>query len=313
MGIAAPMLVEIFHLERLTAILDHPPMHSVRAQFLGFCEDASTIQVGGSGGSAPGAGGGGGGVVGSARSRGGDGGRGGDIKIAGQPGTAPGAGGGGAGAIGDGARGGEGGGGGEQVSGFFRVEDLPPEIHVHVGQGGLGSEGDGGDGGDTTFGNLLRARGGKGGKAGRSSSGDGQPTEEGVSCGVQISALLAAEQALIRQDGLLYLTAGGFEHINATSFPVEAGAVLAGTVSFQNFAPDTRITLTCRVISASGETLSLTPFEVMSGPRREVMRPSFAHVARWTADAPGVWRVVIESGTTELATLPIEVKLSPDR
>jgi hypothetical protein len=312
-GMAAPMLVEIFHLERLTAILDHPPMHPVRAQFLGFGGDAQTFQIGGAGGSAPGSGGGGGGVLGSAHSRGGDGGKGGDISLAGRPGTAPGAGGGGAGAVGDGAVGGEGGGGGEQVFGFFRVEDLPAEIPVHVGAGGLGSEGDGEDGGDTTFGDLLRARGGKGGKAGRSTSEGRTATEEDISLGLRISALLAAEHVLIRQDGLLYLTAGGFERLDVAAFPTETAVVIAGTISFGSIAPETSLTLTSRVISASGEVVSQASFEVTSGPGRNVARPCFAHLVGWTADSPGVWLVVIASGSLELATLPIEIKLSPAR
>lgn len=312
-GMAAPMLVEIFHLERLTAILDHPPMHPVRAQFLGFCEDASTIQLGGLGGSAPGAGGGGGGVIGSTRARGGDGGWGGDISLAGRHGTSRGAGGGGAGAIGDDSVGGDGGGGGEQVVGFFRVEDLPANIPIRIGAGGLGGEGDGEDGGDTTFGDLMRARGGKGGRAGRWDSGERFVTEDDLYRGLRVSALLGAEHVLIRQDGLLYLTAAGFEHINATTFPMEIAVAIAGTITFGSVAPETRMALTSRVVSESGNVVSQTSFEVTSGPHRKVARPCFAQLVRWIADGPGVWLLVIASGEIELANLPFEIKESPIR
>ncbi len=314
-GMAAPMRVEIFHLERLTAILDHPPMRTVRAQFLDFGGDAPTNQLGGLGGAGPGAGGGGGGVLGSAWSRGGDGGRGGDISLAGRDAVWPGAGGGGAGAIGDGAVGGEGGGGGELVIAAFRLEDLPAEIPIHIGAGGLGGEGDGQPGGDTTFGDLIRARGGKGGRAGRSTETPRArfATEEDLAHGLHVSSLLAAEHVLIRQDGLLYLTAGGFEHIEASAFPVEAAVVIAGTISFGSVAPETQLALTSRVTSASGEVVFESLFEVTSGPRRNVTRPCFAHVVRWGANAPGVWKVIVSSGSIELFALPIEVKQSPAR
>ncbi|MFL9668977.1 hypothetical protein WIX39_018655 [Variovorax sp. AB1(2024)] len=310
-GMAAPMLVEIYHLERIVAILDHPPMHTARAQFLGFGGEAPSIQNGGLGGSGLGAGGGGGGVIGSANSRGGDGGKGGNISSVGGPGTAPGAGGGGAGAEGEGAVGGEGGGGGESVVGIFNVADLPKEIPIHIGAGGRGGNGNGEDGGDTTFGDLLRARGGKGGRAGRSTSGERTATADDLSMGLRISALLAAEQVLIRQDGLLYLTACGFEHLSFAQYPAEANIVLAGSLYFGRVEPETRLTLTARVISEAGRVASETLFVVASGPSRAVTRPNFAHLVQWTADAPGVWLVVIASGPFELATLPIELKSLP--
>ena len=92
---AAPLAVDLYHLERVTAILDGPAMAEVRKQFLGVdYEERPLVELGGQGGSAPGAGGGGGGAVGSS-ARGGDGGPGGRLVFAGSPGLAPGSGGGG--------------------------------------------------------------------------------------------------------------------------------------------------------------------------------------------------------------------------
>lgn len=65
---ASPLAAELFHLERLTAILDRPNMVSVRRQFLGIGDnDESPLVLGGTGGNAPGAGGGGGAALESVR------------------------------------------------------------------------------------------------------------------------------------------------------------------------------------------------------------------------------------------------------
>jgi hypothetical protein len=65
-ALAEPAEVHLFHLERITAILDAPEMAQVRQQFLGIeVERAEPISLGGLGGNALGAGGGGGGVIGS--------------------------------------------------------------------------------------------------------------------------------------------------------------------------------------------------------------------------------------------------------
>ncbi len=86
------------------------------------------------------------------------------VCLGGEGGKAPGAGGGGGGAVGVGAGGGAGGSGGEVASHVLRAEDLPNAVQITVGRGGKGGTNGGGeDGGDTTFGDLLRARGGRGG------------------------------------------------------------------------------------------------------------------------------------------------------
>ncbi|MEA2911291.1 MAG: hypothetical protein QOJ15_3372, partial [Bradyrhizobium sp.] len=212
--LAVPFEVEIYHLERVTMILDKPEMASVRKQFLNIGDDIPTLlMAGGGGGLAPGAGGGGGAAL-AAGAFGGTGGRGGNIRLEGQPGQTPGAGGGGAGAIGDNAIGAEGGGGGELVIGVFRAGDLPPSIEITIGEGGKGGAPGqpGQDGGDTSFGKLLRARGGQGGQVGRSTS-TRAVTHEDVKSGLRVCGAYLTECAHVK-NGLLYLLSAGWENFS---------------------------------------------------------------------------------------------------
>ncbi|WP_019216549.1 hypothetical protein [Legionella tunisiensis] len=129
------------------------------------------IDLGGKGGSAPGAGGGGGGVLGSYYSKGGDGGKGGDlITLTGVDATAPGAGGGGAGALGDGAIAAGGGEGGELIRKTVNLRNFH-HIEFEIGEGGKSGQ----DGGDTIVKfvshdnqiiDTLRAKGGRAGAPG---------------------------------------------------------------------------------------------------------------------------------------------------
>ena len=183
--LASPTPVDIFHLERVTTIVDSPPMKGVRKQFLNIdYDEPTTVNLGGQGGKAPGAGGGGGAAIGSGAT-GGAGGPGGNLTFGGGPAQAPGAGGGGAGAVGHATMGGEGGGGGECVEETISTSELrmagwDGKIETEVGEGGHGGETDGESGGDTIArfrrydGQVLKeikTRGGKGGKTGR---GDGR-------------------------------------------------------------------------------------------------------------------------------------------
>ena len=91
-ALAHPTVPELYHLERITTILDSPAMATVREQFLDIAVgDQPSIHLGGHGGHGPSAGGGGGGAIGT-NATGGRGGPGGDIKLQGTPGKAPGAG-----------------------------------------------------------------------------------------------------------------------------------------------------------------------------------------------------------------------------
>ena len=166
---AEPLVVELYHRDRITTILDTPDMASVRQQFLDIEADSRpAIHLGGEGGRAPSAGGGGGAAIGP-RSQGGRGGDGGGRRIedgeytlpwiedVSRPqfmdqqfqqgweeflGFVPGAGGGGAGAIGDGVSGGDGGSGGEWVSAQIDMAALRnagfDRIEYTVGKGGAG-------------------------------------------------------------------------------------------------------------------------------------------------------------------------------
>lgn len=61
---AAPVTVQLFHLERVTAILDAPEMATVRQQFLDIETESAALSLGGLGGIGIGSGGGGGGAIG---------------------------------------------------------------------------------------------------------------------------------------------------------------------------------------------------------------------------------------------------------
>jgi hypothetical protein len=63
-ALAGSIIIDLYHLERITTILDAPDVASVRQQFLDMePEGTAPIYLGGLGGSAPGAGGGGGGAI----------------------------------------------------------------------------------------------------------------------------------------------------------------------------------------------------------------------------------------------------------
>lgn len=222
--IAGTFVTELFHLERLTTILDDPAMAKVREQFLDIVSDqASVLHLGGVGGLAPGAGGGGGAALGNAT--GGAGGPGGNITfLDGSPGQAPGAGGGGVGVVGEGAIGGEGGGGGEHLHVTFGPEELSGVHHFdfHVGEGGRGGPG------EDTIVNLcaedgtvlrqLRATGGRVGAAPYCPPPRRTPVQADLDAGLKVTAMFAAEFIRSR-DGLWTIVEGGWDWVQVTSVP----------------------------------------------------------------------------------------------
>jgi hypothetical protein len=310
---ALPLLVELFHLERLTAILDRPGMMAVRKQFLNIDDDSSgpiVIELGGSGGQGMGAGGGGGGAFGG-RATGGAGGQGGDIHLAGKPGEAPGAGGGGAGAVGEAAVGGEGGGGGEVRFGVFLAEDLPTTIEIKVGAGGQALPGaDGQDGEGSSFGDLLVAKGGKGGRAGKPGLLGRQATARDLSAGLGVCGIYLAECCHIRQ-GMLDLLSAGWEWWNAPPLPTNTQWPVAFTVSMGCIEPGESLIVFVIVKDPSGiERLR----EGVSLPRGPISPTAFRHgivALQFPIDNTGVWSVTIESGAHILTALPIEVRCLP--
>jgi hypothetical protein len=305
--LATPLLVELYHLEKLTAILDSPAMSAVRKQFLDFdLDDEPTLILGGQGGMAPGAGGGGGAAIGT-NARGGDGGKGGRTSLRGQDGQTPGAGGGGGGAMGEHAQGGEGGEGGEIVSAWLRGEDLPPTVKITPGRGGKGGEfgGDGAQGEDSAFGDLLRAKGGRGGRAGH--VGVRRPANvEDISAGLQVCSIYLAECVHMKQ-GLLYLLGAGWEHYQVPHLPFELQWPLICSVSLGRFEERVSLEMTFVVTAPTGIVASRQAELLYTGEPRSVRRPNVMTALKFTAAEEGIWRISILSGEIPLAEMPIEI------
>jgi hypothetical protein len=312
-ALAAPVTVQLFHLERVTAILDAPEMATVRQQFLDIEAESPALSLGGLGGIGIGSGGGGGGAIGPAAT-GGSGGPGGDvIDLSGTAGTAPGAGGGGAGAVGDGAIGGEGGGGGEYVSGTFGPDALNGVHHLafQVGQGGVGGPGE-----DTVVnfcaedGSVLRQIKAKGGLPGAPPYVPPQsrkPTSDDLNGGLKVTSILAAEY--IRQrDGLWTIVEGGWDWITASTSPfrlplpifleMNTGTITAGTVldvQIDVRTPD-------RFLTDQRSLLLL----VEDAPIRRSRTTALIELVGSTA---GICRIEVMAAGTMVGELAIEVRL----
>jgi hypothetical protein len=314
-GSAAPTIVELYHLERITAILDTPDMASVREQFLDIeAQSSPSINLGGQGGAAPGAGGGGGGAMGS-NAMGGRGGPGGDINLYGTPAEAPGAGGGGAGAIGDGAVGGEGGGGGESVSVTLGPDEIGPDSGIHhfeirVGKGGVGSPGE-----DTILnlcdkdGHVLRsivARGGEAGAPPYALRPSRSPIDEGPRGGLKVTGFIAAE--FIRgRDGLWTVVDGGWDWIQTAATPFRVTLPLLVEIETGTIEPGTILDLKLVVRSPDG-------FQVHEKGQAISVHDSLARRSRFvvtlelSGSQPGLWRVQVLAGRRLVGEFPIEIR-----
>ncbi|MEH1948220.1 MAG: hypothetical protein V7K77_14895 [Nostoc sp.] len=297
--------VELFHLERITTILDQPEMAVVRKQFLGIdYAEMISLLLGGRGGEAPGAGGGGGGVLGFG-GQGGDGGCGGNVSLNGQPGQAPGGGGGGGGAIGDKATAGEGGEGGEVIRAFFRAEEIPDTVEIKIGSGGRGGEngGTGEDGGDTIFGNLLRAKGGRGGQAltqaqplfGKSSDKE-----------IWISSALLANYAEIR-DGLLYTLGCGWEAYIVPDFPTIVHGYFLFVVESNEVKPETKQELFIKIFNSEYTVAFESSIYVDMQGVYKIVRQKIVFPFQVEVSIPGIWSIQILSGNDELVQVPFEI------
>ncbi len=308
-----PTDVWLYHLERITTILDAPDMAKVREQFLDIeAESSPTYDLGGKGGDAPGAGGGGGGAIGPNAS-GGSGGPGGNINLHGSPGQAPGAGGGGAGAVGEGAIGGEGGGGGESVSATLGPEDFAQGFHhleIQVGKGGVGGHGE-----DSVVnvcdesGRVLKSIVAKGGKAGAPPyvpPPSRAPTEEDLKAGLRVSGILAAEIIRFR-DGLWTVVEGGWDCWSATTNPfraplpllveVETGAIEAGTV------------LDLKLVARNPDGFQADVRQQLVAVQDTLVRRSrFCLTLELSGSQPGLWRVEVLGGDQVIGAFPIEIR-----
>lgn len=299
--------VDLYHLERITTILDQPGMAAVRAQFLGIVDEQEILVLGGEGGNAPGAGGGGGAALGMG-AIGGRGGRGGDIRLDGLPGRLPAAGGGGGGAQGPDAIGGEGGGGGEFVEMTIRAEDMPGVVNIRIGAGGLGGEAgmDGQTGGDTELGDLVRAKGGEGGRAGYDPHAR-VASRRDVNEGLRVSSIWLAE-AVRMKNGLIDLWGGGWTFFNVPELPFKAEWPLVGTVCFPESASAARFEFCATVTDPLGARIASSTF-VVSRPDGSVGASNWFVPLNFELTMQGVWSVSVGSGSLKLSEIPIEVVL----
>lgn len=310
--LAGSAVAEIYHLERITHILDAPEMTTVRKQFLDIdWDDGSRVNLGGQGGLAPGAGGGGGGAIGEG-ARGGPGGAGGNIHIEGGDGTAPGAGGGGAGAIGPGAVGGEGGGGGEYVS---EVIDFAsdPELHhieLRVGRGGDGP------GEDTIVnlcdesGRVLRSIVAKGGKMGAPAyvpPVSRPPSANEVSAGLRVTSIIVADVVHWR-DGLWSILCGGIDWFSFGTSRFRGSFPLFIEMNTAGIEPGTLLEMKLIVKDPSGfqVTSKAIQVEATSGL---VGRSRLSTDVEYNGSRAGVWRVQVFAGEAILGEYPFEVRL----
>lgn len=280
---AAPLAADLYHLERITAILDSPPMSDVRKQFLGIeSDDQTTLMLGGQGGLAPGAGGGGGG------------------------------------AYGENARGGQGGSGGDQVyvgigpdeaaalrkAGFERME-------IRVGEGGRS----GGPGEDsivnfiTADGTVLKSIVAKGGKPGAPPA-DGHLGREAeardIESGLRVTTLTLADCVQLK-NGLLYLLSAGWEHFRFPRIPFEAKWPLVCSIDTGSIEPGSALAFKVTVTDPAGFHVLEEPFSVVccASP---VSRPNLMVPISFAGSQTGVWTIRIESGALVFAELPIEIR-----
>lgn len=336
--LAQPIVVELYHLERITTILDSPPMAKVREQFLDIQADSSpTVNLGGEGGAAPGAGGGGGAGIGprACGGRGGDGGKfhyfgpdpvpldviertlreardGGDLP--------PGAGGGGGGAIGKGAVGGDGGTGGDGVRAAVPV--TPGDIlEIEVGQGGKASTLPGqhpGSGSDSvvrirspdgTVKGTIRAEGGRGARAGNLPEGVAEISQADLDGGFEISSLMLANVFELR-DGCVYMLGGGWATFNVPQLPLDTTWAFLCTASWRaldSTAPrGVQICLLDPHRTEVSRIALVLPLEASRGTNYHWTRVIGAPLNR-----EGRWLIRAQSGEFLLSQIEVNVMLTP--
>lgn len=322
-ALAKPISAEIYHLERITAILDSPQMSAVRQQFLDIETDNSPpVHLGGQGGQAPGAGGGGGGAIGP-NATGGLGGPGGQINLHGSDAKAPGAGGGGGGAIGEGADGGDGGSGGEIISVLLGPDEIGPgsglhHMEIQVGKGGLGGQdgGLGGPGQDTIVnlfdeeGRVLRSIVAKGGEAGASPvapHSSGIPTEDDLRNGLKVTCILAAEFVRVK-NGLVTVLDGGWAYWTATTNPFRIALPLLVELETGTIAPEIVLGFKLVVNNPDGFQVLEQLHDVVVSDGL-VRRSRFVAVLEFSGSVPGIWQVQILAGFILIGEFPIEIRM----
>lgn len=311
--------VELFHLERITAILDTPEMAQIREQFLDIrTQSEPVLKLGGEGGKGPGSGGGGGGAIGPGAT-GGAGGPGGEIHLHGSPGESPGAGGGGTGAVGKGAVGGEGGGGGETVvvEQAVRLTGSKKRAHrldIHIGKGGIGGPGE-----DTVVnvcdedGHIIeshRARGGVAGKSGHVPPPSRIPTKDDLQAGLIVSSVVASA-ALHEKNGLWTIIDGGWDWIAVDTNPFRVELPLLIEIETGSISPETYLELQLMVQSPTGFTVCNEKF-LLQVPVQLVRRTRACIRLDFTGSAGGIWHVLILAGEHIMRDFLIEIRMPTD-
>jgi hypothetical protein len=313
---AAPTVVEIYHLERITTILDTPAMAKVREQFLDIqAESSQSLDLGGRGGAALAAGGGGGGAIGP-DATGGKGGPGGNINVLGTPGEAPGAGGGGIGAIGNGAVGGEGGGGGDSVDFTLGPDEIGPDsgfhhLEIQIGRGGIGGPGE-----DTIAnlcdkdGHVLRSIIAKGGKVGAPvylTPPHRIPTDEDLGAGLKVAGILAALFIRRSRDGLWTVVDGGWDWVQQETNPFRVLLPLLIEIETGRIEPATLLDL--KLVVRNPDWFQVHEQEqVVAVEESLVHRSRFAVVLDFSGSQPGLWHIEILAGRQVIGQYPIEIR-----
>jgi hypothetical protein len=280
---AAPLAVDLYHLERIATILDSPPMAEVRRQFLDIePDDQASLLLGGQGGLAPGAGGGGGG------------------------------------AYGDNAQGGQGGSGGEQVYVGIGPDEAAAlrdagfkRMNIRVGKGGQS----GAPGEDSVVdfvtgdGTVLKSIVAKGGKAGASprQGATGRDAEAGdIDSGLRITTLTLAECWQL-SNGLISLLGAGWEHYQFQTIPFEVDWPLVCSIDTASIEAGSVLVFSATVEDPAGLQILEEPFSILCGGGL-VSRPTVVVPIRFSGSQTGVWVIRIVSGAIVLAELPIEIK-----
>ena len=314
-SLAVPLYVELYHLERVTALLDRPGMAKVREQFLDIeAESASVFQLGGLGGAAPSAGGGGGGAIGP-NAKGGRGGPGGDIRDLGNLSTAPGAGGGGAGAVGKDAFGGDGGGGGDQVVFTLEGEDLARADHLdfRVGKGGVGGPGE-----DTIVnvcdkdGHILRSVIAQGGQAGTGPYVPPRgrvPTNHDIAAGLKVTGIITGEFIRFR-DGVWTVVNGFWDWVRQDTNPFRISIPLLVEVDTGSIESGAILMLKILVRSPNGFHVHEQE-QLLTVVAGSIKKSRFLAGLEFSGSELGVWRIQIVAGPQVIGEWLFEIQAPP--
>ena len=266
--------VDLFHLERITAILDRPEMKDIRTRFLDMADDEPIVlNFGGGGGNAPGAAGGSGAVVNhlsigaSPRTAP-------SIRLDGMHAQAPGAGGGGGAAV-------------ALPPGYDRSGRRDDVIKRKIISKKIQLVEDNKIEEAATYGRPV--------------------TANDIANGLSIVGIYLADCIHMR-GGLLDLLSAGWEWWDAPELPTTASWSFVFTMSIGCLERSAPIGVSIIVKDPMGTERIRHELQVQRVGTSPVEMRSSLHNLQPPIDAVGVWRIEIESGGLKLATLPIEVR-----